>query len=155
MLPLVPLSPSKTVFKKPVWVQYFRKKRDGGGGLWENFCWGVLSVHLHLDSMFWWGQAVWMQLLPKQSPTGARDVGIHLLVSCSTSDSSGAQITRPDSWFQRLTCQSEHPRFAAVERELLLAWDHTWDVLWSLGLRSWPCQGLAWGCFMRCTSKSR
>lgn len=30
-----------------------------------------------------------------------------------------------------------------------------WDVLWSFGLRSWPCQGLAWGCFMRCTSKSR
>lgn len=146
MLPLVPLSPSKKVFKKPIWVQYFRQKRAGGESL---------SVHLHLDSMLWWGWAVWMQLLPKQSPTGARDVGIHLLVPCSTCHSSGAQITCHDSWFQRLTCQSEHPRFAAVVRELLLAWDHIWDVLWSFGLRSWPCQGLAWGCFMKCTSKSR
>lgn len=78
---------------------------------------------------------------------------IHPLARCSTSDSSWVQITHPDSWFWRLTHQSEHPGFAAVVRELLLAPDHTWNILkglaWGAGLaRGWP-GGVLWDAQVR------
>lgn len=77
---------------------------------------------LHLDSHVVVGLSCVNAAPAQTKPHRSQDVGIHLLVPCSTSDSSGVQIPQPDSSFQRLTRQSEHPRFVAVRGELLLAW---------------------------------
>lgn len=61
---------------------------------------------------------------------------VHLLAPCSTPHSSGVQLAHPDSWFQRLTHQLEHPGFAAALRE---SWFVPGTFYERSGLRSCSC----------------